>query len=65
MSMSEFSQKAFRLLLDEDGPTTVEYAMMLLLVLLGVLTAVTAFGEATADSFEGSANTIEEAMGRP
>ena len=63
--MNELSRKVVRFLLDETGPTTVEYAMMLLVVLLAVLTVITSLGRTTADSFRDSSNSIEEAFDSP
>ena len=63
--MNDLSRKVVRFLLDENGPTTVEYAMMLLLVLLAVLSVITALGQTTADSFQDSSNSIEEAFDSP
>jgi len=60
--MNELSRKVVRFLLDETGPTTVEYAMMLLLVLLAVLSVITALGQTTADSFRDSSHSVEEAF---
>jgi len=53
---------AGRFAADQEGPTAVTYAMLLLLILLAVLTAVTLFGEVTADSFDQSANSISDAF---
>ena len=60
--MNDLSKRLVRFLLDDDGPTTVEYAMMILLVLLAILTATTALGQATAESFENSHDSIEGAI---
>ena len=60
--MNDLSRKVLRFLLDENGPTTVEYAMMLLLVLLAVLTVITALGQTTADSFRDSSSSLEDAF---
>jgi len=60
--MHALSRKAVRFLLDESGPTTVEYAMMLLLVFLAVLTVITALGQTTADSFRDSNHSVEGAF---
>ena len=46
--MNRFSRKVVRFLRDEEGPTTVEYAMAGLLVLLTVLTTIVVLGRATA-----------------
>ena len=60
--MDVLCNKIIRFLREEDGPTTVEYAMVILLVFLGLLTAVVSIGEATATSFEESGNAIEGAF---
>ena len=57
--MTDFSKRLVRFLRDDDGPTTVEYAMMILLVLLAILTAITLLGQITAESFETSHDSIE------
>jgi len=43
----------------EEGPTAVEYAALLLLVMLACLTAITAVGRSTATSFQDSSSRIE------
>ena len=60
--MNELSNRLVRFLWDEDGPTTVEYAMMILLVLLAVLTAINWLGQATANSLQSSNDSIERAV---
>ena len=50
-----------RFLLAEDGPTAVEYAMLLLLIILICLTGITMYGRATSASFESSQNQIRQA----
>jgi len=50
-----------RFLLAEDGPTAVEYAMLLMLIILICLTGITMFGQATSASFERSQNLIRQA----
>ena len=40
-----------RLLADEDGPTAVEYAVMLALILIACLTIVKSLGESTRGTF--------------
>jgi pilus assembly protein Flp/PilA len=49
-------------LVSEDGPTAVEYAVMLALVVMGCLGTIMALGNATAASFEHSQNEITNAM---
>jgi pilus assembly protein Flp/PilA len=47
-----------RLIASEDGPTAVEYAVMLALILLVCLVAIRNFGTTTSDSLRNSANSI-------
>jgi pilus assembly protein Flp/PilA len=47
-----------RLLVEEDGPTAVEYAVMLALVILVCLTAVKAIGTNTKTIFNNMANSL-------
>ncbi|HEY3392003.1 MAG TPA: Flp family type IVb pilin [Lacipirellulaceae bacterium] len=51
-----------KLLREEDGPTAVEYAVMLALILVACLGAVNAMANATADSFDTSAAAISDAF---
>jgi pilus assembly protein Flp/PilA len=40
-----------RLVRDDDGPAAVEYAVMIALILIGIITAVTSFGVGTGGMF--------------
>src|SRR5205085_340797 len=42
----------------EDGPTAVEYAVMLSLIIVVCLVAITALGTKASGTFQGVANTI-------
>lgn len=44
---------------DEDGPTAVEYAVMLALILAVVVVAVTAVGTNTSAMFNDSADQLD------
>jgi pilus assembly protein Flp/PilA len=48
-----------RLLQEEDGPTAVEYAVLLALIVAVCLGSVNAMAVATADSFDDSAAQLE------
>lgn len=48
---------------DESGPTAVEYAVMLALIVAACVGAVNAMAHATADSFDASATELGSAMG--
>lgn len=45
-------------LASEDGPTAVEYAVMLALVIVVCLTAITAIGSQTNVVFDNMANSV-------
>ncbi len=51
------------LLRDESGPTAVEYAVMLALIVAACIGAVNQMSQATADSFDSSAEAITGAFG--
>jgi pilus assembly protein Flp/PilA len=48
---------------DESGPTAVEYAVMLALIVATCIGAVKQMSQATADSFDDSAGAITAAFG--
>jgi pilus assembly protein Flp/PilA len=51
------------LLRDEDGPTAVEYAVMLALIVAACVGAVHTMAHATADSFDTSAKNLSGVLG--
>jgi len=56
--------KLFKSLIwDEDGPTAVEYAVMLALIVAACLGAVLSMSNATAESFDTSANELAGVLG--
>ena len=52
-----------RLLREEDGPTAVEYGVMLALIVIACIGAVMSMANATANSFDTSAEEIAIALG--
>ncbi len=52
-----------RLLVDEDGPTAVEYAVLLALIVLACVGSVKALATATGASFNSSAAELTGAFG--
>jgi pilus assembly protein Flp/PilA len=52
-----------RLCADESGPTAVEYAVMLALIVAICLTSIQALARATGDSFDASSNEIASVLG--
>lgn len=51
------------LLREEDGPTAVEYAVMLAMIVMVCIGAIRSVGTATSGSFENSSDEIIAAMG--
>lgn len=54
-----------RLLWEEDGPTAVEYAVMLALIIVACMAGVQALTNETAASFNDSSAAIDAAMNGP
>ena len=51
-----------RLLREEDGPTAVEYAVMLALIIVACMAGVQALTDETAASYGRSSDAIEAAL---
>jgi pilus assembly protein Flp/PilA len=49
--MSAFTSQIRRFLVSEDGPTAVEYAVMLALILVACITIVTTLGTSVSGTF--------------
>ncbi|RIK72361.1 MAG: Flp family type IVb pilin [Planctomycetota bacterium] len=56
--MKRFAAKLQRLLQSEDGPTAVEYAVMLALIVIVCLTAIRAIGTNAATTFNDVATQL-------
>lgn len=56
--MSKFALKLRRFLTSEDGPTAVEYAVMLALIIIVCLTAVQTLGTNTKTTFTNMSNSL-------
>ena len=56
--MKGLAQKVHRFLVSEDGPTAVEYAVMLALIIIVCLTAISAVGTNTAAQFNNIATKV-------
>jgi pilus assembly protein Flp/PilA len=50
--MSLLAKKVHRFLVSEDGPTAVEYAVMLALIVIVCLTAISSLGTSAKNTFE-------------
>jgi pilus assembly protein Flp/PilA len=59
MTLQRFQQ----FLWSEDGPTSVEYAVLLALIAAAVIGAVLSMSNATADSFDNSASQLSGSLG--
>ncbi len=56
--MKRFAKKMQRFLVSEDGPTAVEYAVMLALIIIVCLTAITSIGQQASATFQGVATAL-------
>ena len=56
--MKNFASKVQRFLISEDGPTAVEYAVMLALIIVVCLTAVQAIGTNANATFNSIATSL-------
>jgi Flp pilus assembly pilin Flp len=54
--MNVLAAESLNFLLDESGPTTTEYAVMLALVIAACVMAITTYGNQVSDSFTNTAN---------
>jgi pilus assembly protein Flp/PilA len=59
--MSYLAKKVHRFIKSEDGPTAVEYAVMLALIIIVCLTAITAVGTQAAAQFNNIASQVGSA----
>jgi pilus assembly protein Flp/PilA len=59
--MKGFAKKVQRFLVSEDGPTAVEYAVMLALIVVVCLTAITAVGTQAESTFNDIVNGMTAA----
>ncbi len=55
---AQFSQALVRFLKNEDGPTAVEYAVMLALIIVVCITAITALGSNANKTFSSVSDTV-------
>lgn len=57
--MKSLALKVQRFLVSEDGPTAVEYAVMLALIVIVCLTAIQAIGTNASTTFQNVANRLQ------
>ena len=56
--MKNLALKVRRFMVSEDGPTAVEYAVMLALIIVVCIGAVTALGTSASSTFQGVNDAI-------
>ncbi len=56
--MKSLALKLRRFLVSEDGPTAVEYAVMLALIIIVCLTAISSIGTRAQSTFQKVADTM-------
>ena len=56
--MRKFSQSVVRFLANEDGPTAVEYAVMLALIIVVCIGAITTLGQNANSTFTSVGNAL-------
>ncbi|MEX0938312.1 MAG: Flp family type IVb pilin [Pirellulales bacterium] len=57
--MKSLAKKVQRFLVSEDGPTAVEYAVMLALIIIVCLTAIRSIGQQAANTFNNVSNELD------
>jgi pilus assembly protein Flp/PilA len=57
--MKNFTQKIVRFLKQEDGPTAVEYAVMLALIIVVCLIAITTLGQQANTTFSNVGTKLQ------
>ena len=62
-AMKDFALKIRRFLASEDGPTAVEYAVMLALIIIVCLTAISSIGTEANTTFSTVADSIKNGGG--
>jgi len=58
--MTKLSARIRHFLASEDGPTAVEYALMIGLIATAVIAAMTIFGNALSNAFNGISDTLTQ-----
>jgi pilus assembly protein Flp/PilA len=61
--MRDMMKKVQRFVVSEDGPTAVEYAVMLALILVACITVVTTLGTSISNTFSGVNTKLSAANG--
>lgn len=59
--MTSLLKNVQRFLVSEDGPTAVEYAVMLALIVIVCLTAITSLGTSASATFQEVSDSVSNA----
>jgi pilus assembly protein Flp/PilA len=59
--MNSFQRHVMNFLRNEDGPTAVEYAVMLALIIVVCITAISALGSNASNTFSYVGNAVSTA----
>lgn len=62
--MSKTLGKIRRFLAEEDGPTAIEYMVMISVIFIACLVAINTIGKITKGSYDQSSQSIKTAFGR-
>ena len=63
--MVKMLKRLRKLLAEEDGPTSIEYMVMVSIIVIVCLITINAIGQATQTSFSSTSHSINEATGGP
>ena len=61
--MRQWLDKAIRFVTNEDGPTAVEYAVMLALIIVVCIAAISALGSNASNTFSSVGSTVNVSAG--
>ena len=61
--MKNFADSVVNFLKEEDGPTAVEYAVMLAMIVIAAMVSIQLLGSNLNGSFEHSRSEIQSAVG--
>lgn len=61
--MRRFARSVQSFFASEDGPTAVEYAVMLALIIVVCIVAVRAIGQTTSQTFDNVDNVLQNTSG--
>lgn len=62
MNTKKLLQRIKNFLRREDGPTTVEYAVLLMMIALTIITALQILGPAMADNYNATADSMADVL---